>query len=221
MHAYDPAYVAASNHWAELGSKAEFVRSTIYLAFERPPCRCCHPTGASSGDLGGFGHPRKRRSASRQAGPRRRPRAGDPRHPADPTVGSQLRRSRTRLEARSVRLPRYADEWRLHNRVDRAHTGPVAARLAAANLDSRGRPEGRLHPPRTSCPAPRPPNWVPPALPRPGSFPSNGYKAEWEHVAAVAYGIADPAIPFKTVIADLHYALAVADGAEERILESQ
>jgi myo-inositol 2-dehydrogenase / D-chiro-inositol 1-dehydrogenase len=45
------------------------------------------------------------------------------------------------------------------------------------------------------------------------AMPGNGYEAEWQHLAEVAAGTAEPMIPVAESAADLRYALAIADGA--------
>ena len=42
-------------------------------------------------------------------------------------------------------------------------------------------------------------------------YPYSGYQAEWEHVADVAEGRADPAGRPGTAVADLAYAIAIVD----------
>jgi myo-inositol 2-dehydrogenase/D-chiro-inositol 1-dehydrogenase len=44
-------------------------------------------------------------------------------------------------------------------------------------------------------------------------YPENGYQAEWEHVADVAEGLAKPAISIDEAVADLVYAIDIADQA--------
>jgi myo-inositol 2-dehydrogenase / D-chiro-inositol 1-dehydrogenase len=51
-------------------------------------------------------------------------------------------------------------------------------------------------------------------------YAANGYLREWDHLADVASGIARPLIPLDEAVADLDYALSLADGAS-RILEEE
>jgi myo-inositol 2-dehydrogenase / D-chiro-inositol 1-dehydrogenase len=44
-------------------------------------------------------------------------------------------------------------------------------------------------------------------------YPGNGYRAEWDHLADVADGRAEPMIALDTAIADLDFALSLAEGA--------
>jgi len=44
-------------------------------------------------------------------------------------------------------------------------------------------------------------------------YARNGYQAEWEHLADVAAGRAEPMIPLSTAVADLDFALSMAEGA--------
>lgn len=44
-------------------------------------------------------------------------------------------------------------------------------------------------------------------------YAGNGYHAEWEHLADVAAGRAQPIIPLGTAVADLNFALSLAEGA--------
>jgi hypothetical protein len=51
-------------------------------------------------------------------------------------------------------------------------------------------------------------------------YPTNGYQAEWEHLADAAEGRAELAITVQTAVDDLLFALDLADGATESILEA-
>lgn len=44
-------------------------------------------------------------------------------------------------------------------------------------------------------------------------YPQDGYQSEWSHLADVSAGLAEPLIPLETAVADLEYALQLADGA--------
>jgi hypothetical protein len=49
-------------------------------------------------------------------------------------------------------------------------------------------------------------------------YAHNGYQAEWLHLADVAEGRVELTIGVQTVVDDLLYALALADGADALIL---
>jgi myo-inositol 2-dehydrogenase/D-chiro-inositol 1-dehydrogenase len=51
-------------------------------------------------------------------------------------------------------------------------------------------------------------------------YPHNGYQAEWLHLADVVQGRAAPAVPARSAVDDLLYALRLADAAKEVIRES-
>lgn len=50
-------------------------------------------------------------------------------------------------------------------------------------------------------------------------YPTNGYQAEWAHLADVAEGRAELAIPVQTAVDDLLFAVDLADSATGSILE--
>jgi hypothetical protein len=86
MHAYDPAYVAASHAWSGLSEKATLVRSVIYLppndemiALATDLCR-----GAGAASCGGLRSNRSCGSGGQNA--RDDSRAGHPQHPTRPSV---------------------------------------------------------------------------------------------------------------------------------------
>jgi hypothetical protein len=49
-------------------------------------------------------------------------------------------------------------------------------------------------------------------------YPRNGYQEEWLHLADVAEGRSELAVPVQTAVDDLLYALRLADGADAVIL---
>lgn len=50
-------------------------------------------------------------------------------------------------------------------------------------------------------------------------YPTNGYQAEWLHLADVAEGRAEPAVPVSAAVEDMLYALRLAEAADALILE--
>jgi predicted dehydrogenase len=50
-------------------------------------------------------------------------------------------------------------------------------------------------------------------------YPTNGYQAEWSHLADLAEGRAEPAVPVAEAVDDLIYALRLADGADALLTE--
>ena len=52
-------------------------------------------------------------------------------------------------------------------------------------------------------------------------YPFNGYQQEWLHLSDVVNGRAELAPPVQTAVDDLLYALHLADGADQLILEER
>jgi myo-inositol 2-dehydrogenase/D-chiro-inositol 1-dehydrogenase len=51
-------------------------------------------------------------------------------------------------------------------------------------------------------------------------YAANGYQGEWLHLADVVTGRAEPAISAQEAVADLLYALQLADGAEKLVRDA-
>ncbi|HKT00720.1 MAG TPA: Gfo/Idh/MocA family oxidoreductase [Rugosimonospora sp.] len=213
MHAYDPAWVAASAAMGELARTATLVRSAIYLPANEeftglatdPP-----PTSATARPPGGTA-PDVRPAALVRMGI-----LGLATH----TIPHLRRFFPQPPELASAR---YVAPWGYHLVFEQG--GRIAELLALMpgdwepdwRLDAWG-PGGSLH-------LRYPPSYVlagsahATLIDAAGSGRSwqadiNGYQAEWRHLADVVTGRAVPSIPAGQAIDDLLYALAIADAVD-------
>jgi myo-inositol 2-dehydrogenase / D-chiro-inositol 1-dehydrogenase len=216
MHAYDPAWRAASSSWADLGETPRFVRSAIYL-----------PGNAEFEDL----------ATTVVRAPGAKPPGSGP----APAPAAMMRGAVLGLVTHTV--PQIRQFAKTVDSVQVAATHlPFGYRVVlegsgctveiAALLLGRWAPSwtfeawGQDH----SLSVQFPPSYVQAGsasatLTAPGSrqvwrFPINGYQAEWMHVADVARGRAELIIPVQTAVDDLEFALELADQAAA-LLEDQ
>ena len=220
MHAYDPAWIAAKQHWGNLPQTARLVRSMILLPGNdefvnlatdlaaiaaRPPAP--HPAEAPS-------------TAQAAAGALRGGILGLATH-AIPQVRQFLPAFETVAVATRLRPFGY----RL------VLTGGRCTVELVALMPGKWRPDWRLDVwgPASELHVRYPPSYVlagsaTAALTSGGgeqrwSYPMNGYQAEWAHLADVVDGLAEPAIPVQTAVDDLSFAATLADAAIETSLE--
>jgi predicted dehydrogenase len=218
MHAYDPAYVAASGEWGRLSETARLVRSVIYL----PPN---DEMVALATDL--VAAPAPPRPAASDASGR----------------AAQAARMRTAILGLAIHntpLVRQLLASEVEVKAARALT-PFGYMLALASGECSAQMLGFM-------PGGWQPEWTlqawgeeaelrvgfPPSYVLAGSataelstagarsvwhYPENGYQAEWRHAADVAERIAEPSITLQDIVDDLLFALDIADGAARLILD--
>jgi predicted dehydrogenase len=215
MHAYDPAWQAARDHWGDLADTVTLVRSAIYIPsndeFVGLSTELAAPPAAlpAPGDLA---DPRVR------AGVLRGGILGLAIHNT-PLVRQLLPTVDQVLDARPVTPFGYRITIR---------SGPRTAHLLALlpgqwspqwTFDAWGARD-RLH-------VEFPPSYVLAGSAtaeirgRRWGSPVNGYQAEWRHLADVVAGTAAPLFSADDSVADLRYALAIADGAADLLLKGQ
>jgi len=212
MHAYDPAWVAARPQWQPLTVRARLVRSTIFI-----------PPNDEFIDL----------ATDLVAPPATPPR------PAERTtqiMAQQVRGGVLGLATHAI--PQIRQFLPTIEQVTAARSlRPFGYQLVATG-DGRTAELLALMPGRWS------PDWTfeawsadgnvrveyPPSYVLAGSatvtangrswhYPTNGYQAEWIHLADVVEGRAELAIPVHTAVDELMFALDLADRAVELILE--
>ncbi len=218
MHAYDPAYVAASHAWSGLDETATLVRSVIYL----PPN---DEMVALATDL-----------VAAPAPPRAS--ASDP--SARAAQAARMRTAILGLAIHNIPLVRQLFGSRVDVKNARVLV-PFGYLLTLANGERSAQMLGFM-------PGAWQPDWTlqawgedavlhvgfPPSYVLAGSataelsssgarsvwqYPENGYQAEWRHTADVAERVAKPSITLKDVVDDLLFALDIADGAARLIQE--
>jgi myo-inositol 2-dehydrogenase / D-chiro-inositol 1-dehydrogenase len=218
MHAYDPGYAAARRHWGNLPDTATLVRSVIYLpandlmvdastelAVATPPAATGPTAESPGGDRSrSLPHPPTIRDAILGLAMHAIPliREFVP-HAGSVSFARMLKPWGYSVtitdDDRAIQLigfmpGQWAPDWTLqvlgHGQELRVSFPPsyVLAGSATAELVTGGM--------RSS--------W---------HYPENGYQAEWEHVADVAEGRAKPAISIEEAVADLVYAIDIADQA--------
>jgi predicted dehydrogenase len=218
MHRYDPAFVAARSAWQDFGSRRVFIRSAIYL-----------PDNNEMTSL-----------ATNQAGSTITPGAG-PAPAETPEVRAEaLRNSVLGLAIHNLPLirtliPGPVDvlEARLLQPYGYSITvgdGTRTARLTAL-MPGRWDPSWTLEAwdDRQHLQVRFPPSYVLGGSSaaslttmdgsRSWRFRESGYETQWRHVADVAEGRATSHVSVHEAVADLRYAIAIADGAARTLLE--
>jgi myo-inositol 2-dehydrogenase/D-chiro-inositol 1-dehydrogenase len=214
MHAYDPAWVAASAAMGNLAETATLVRSAIYLpandefiglATDPPqtsPAAASHggpvPTPADLIRLGILGLATHTIPHLRRFFPRP-PHLVSARHVAPWGYQLVLEDAGRVAELLAVMPGRWGPDWRfdawgpggsLHISYPPSYVlaGSAEATLVAADGSSR--------------------SW---------HADTNGYQAEWRQLADAATGRAAPAVPAAQAVDDVLYALAIADAADAHL----
>lgn len=205
MHAYDPAWRAVRQHWGDLPGTVTLVRSVIYLpANDLMIAASTDPAAAPADAAHAMPHPPNIKDAilglAMHALPLIRELAPEPGSVSFARLLTPWGYSITTTAGdRAVQLiglmpGRWAPDWRLSawGSGQELHVAfppsYVLAGSATATLTSR---QDRR-------------SW---------HYPENGYQAEWTHVADVAEGRAQPLHSLGTEIADLLYAIDIADQA--------
>jgi myo-inositol 2-dehydrogenase / D-chiro-inositol 1-dehydrogenase len=215
MHAYDPAWRAARDSWGDLADTVTLVRSAIYLSPNDEFVGLATELAAPPAPLpkrGDMSDPRVRAAALRGAI------LGLAIHNT-PLVRDLLPAVDEVLDARPLAPFGYRITFRCGERT--AHLlalmpGQWSPRWV---FDAWGR-DKRLH-------AEFPPSYVlaGSAVTSLGGcqwrMSASGYQAEWRHLADVVAGTAQPLISIDDSVADLRYALAIADGAAELLVEGE
>jgi myo-inositol 2-dehydrogenase/D-chiro-inositol 1-dehydrogenase len=219
MHVHDPAFGAASRAWGQLPDEATLVRVVVYLPSNdelvdlSTDLAAPAPAPPPPGDLSA---PASRAAAVR-AGV-----LGLATHNL-PLVRRFVPSVEEVLSAGFVAPFGYELTFR---------SGDTVAQLLAL-MPGRWRPDWSLHAFGPGCElhVQFPPSYV-----LAGSatatvatatsqtswrYPRNGYQAEWLHLADVAEGRSELAIPVQEAVDDLLYALRLADGADALILEER
>ena len=209
MHAYDPAWRAARESWGDFASSVTLVRSAIYIPHNDEFIGLATELAAPPGPLpprGDMSDPRVRAAVLRGGI------LGLAIHNT-PLVRQLLPEVDEVLDARPVAPFGYRITFR---------GGPRTAHLLAL-MPGQWSPrwtfdawsaEDHLH-------AEFPPSYVLAGSSvtefggRRWHLPANGYQAEWIHLADVAAGVAEPLFSIEDSVADLRYALAIADGAAD------
>jgi myo-inositol 2-dehydrogenase/D-chiro-inositol 1-dehydrogenase len=208
MHAYDPAYAAARQHWGDLPNTVTLVRSVIYLpANDLMVAVSTDPAAAASAAAGSLPHPANLRDAilglAMHAIPLIRELVPDPGSVSFARLlkpwGYSLActQGETAVQLIGLMPGRWAPDWTLSawgaGLELRVAFPPsyVLAGSATASLTTRG-----MHR-----------SWL---------YPENGYQAEWEHVADVAEERTGPAASIDDAVSDLLWAIEIADQAMAR-----
>lgn len=216
MHVHDPAFVAASRAWGELSDEATLVRVAVYLPDNDEFVALATDLAAPARSPAPAGPPATRAALVR-AGV-----LGLATHNL-PLVRRFLPAVEQVLSARFVEPFGYELTFRSGERV---------AQLLAL-MPGQWRPDWSLHAygHRSELHVRFPPSYVlagsatatvtTAAARTSWRFAANGYQAEWSHLADLAEGRAEPAVPVRDAVDDLIYALRLADGAEALLLEDR
>jgi myo-inositol 2-dehydrogenase / D-chiro-inositol 1-dehydrogenase len=202
MHAYDPAVIAALDTWAEIGERAHFVRSFIYLP-----------------DNDVFTH-----AATDIAAP------PDGRTPHPPTVRDAILGLAIHAVPLVRRLFPEFDDVAIGTYppplayVLTLRSGPRTAQMVGL-MPTQWRPDWTLRAisDRHELSITFPPSFVlagsataeisGPGGTRRWSFAENGYQAEWSEIAAIVRHGARPRITIDEAVEDLDYALRLIEGS--------
>jgi len=205
MHAFDPAFAAARRDWGDLPQTATLVRSVIYLPSNDVMVEMStDPVTTATDASASLPHPPNLRDAV----------LGLAMH-AIPLVRELVPGTGTVSFARLLKPWGYSITCTQGERAVQ-FIGYMPGRWAPDwTLRAWGRgqelrvdfpPSYVLAGSATACLTAGSEN-------RSWRYPRNGYQAEWEHVADVAEGRADPAEGLRTAVSDLTYAIAIADQA--------
>jgi myo-inositol 2-dehydrogenase / D-chiro-inositol 1-dehydrogenase len=216
MHVYDPAFIAAKRSWGDLPDTATLVRVAVYLPKNDDMVNLATELAAPTPAPGS--HPNldspKVRAAMVRGGV-----LGLATHSL-PIVRQFVPTVQEVLAAEFVPAFGYQLTFRSGDRL---------AQLLAM-MPGQWRPDWslRVWGPKAELWGQFPPSYVLAGsatveLANAGSrsswrYAHNGYQAEWLHLADVAEGLEELTIGVQTVVDDLLYALALADGADALIL---